>query len=104
MSVHQDAHTPHNDDVKAGVWAQVRPGSGIRGQQLIQMCCSEPLQMCSLTCSPQCLLFSKRLIRSSELERLHAVNDAEVERLVERWTSDECFDAIMSFFQNKSKL
>lgn len=53
---------------------------------------------------PQCLLFSKRLIRSTEMERLHAVNDAEVERLVERWTSDECFNAIMSFFQNKSKL
>ncbi|XP_056868753.1 enoyl-CoA delta isomerase 2, mitochondrial isoform X1 [Takifugu flavidus] len=53
---------------------------------------------------PNCLLFSKRLIRSTETERLHAVNDAEVERLVERWTSDECFNAIMSFFQNKSKL
>lgn len=49
-------------------------------------------------------MFSKRLIRSTEMERLHAVNDAEVELLVERWTSDECFNAIMSFFQNKSKL
>lgn len=52
----------------------------------------------------QSLLFSKVLIRSAEKERLHAVNDAEVERLVERWTSDECFNAIASFFQNKSKL
>lgn len=59
---------------------------------------------CSLPAFSQCLLFSKRLIRSTETERLHAVNDAEVERLVERWTSDECFNAIMSFFQNKSKL
>lgn len=52
----------------------------------------------------QSLLFSKRLIRSPDKERLHAVNDAEVERLVERWTSDDCFNAMMSFFQNKSKL
>lgn len=50
------------------------------------------------------LAFSKQLIRSLEKEHLHAVNDAEVERLVERWTSDECFNAVMSFFQAKSKL
>ncbi|XP_049912465.1 enoyl-CoA delta isomerase 2, mitochondrial [Epinephelus moara] len=50
------------------------------------------------------LVFSKQLIRSLEKEHLHAVNDAEVERLVERWTSDECFNAVMSFFQAKSKL
>ncbi|XP_035812878.1 enoyl-CoA delta isomerase 2, mitochondrial isoform X1 [Amphiprion ocellaris] len=50
------------------------------------------------------LALSKQLIRSTEKDRLHAVNDAEVERLVERWTSDECFNAIMSFFQAKSKL
>lgn len=62
------------------------------------------LKCCSLPVFSQCLLFSKLLIRSAEKERLHAVNDAEVERLVERWTSDECFKAIMSFFQNKSKL
>ncbi|XP_049421781.1 enoyl-CoA delta isomerase 2, mitochondrial [Epinephelus fuscoguttatus] len=50
------------------------------------------------------LAFSKQLIRSLEKEHLHAVNNAEVERLVERWTSDECFSAVMSFFQAKSKL
>uniref|UniRef100_A0A7N8Y322 Enoyl-CoA delta isomerase 2 n=1 Tax=Mastacembelus armatus TaxID=205130 RepID=A0A7N8Y322_9TELE len=50
------------------------------------------------------LVLSKQLIRSVEKERLHAVNDAEVERLLERWTSDECFTAIMSFFQGKAKL
>lgn len=50
------------------------------------------------------LALSKQLIRSMEKERLHAVNDAEVERLVERWMSDECFNAVMSFFQNKAKL
>lgn len=53
---------------------------------------------------PNSLAFSKQLIRSVEKERLHAVNDAEVERLVERWTSDECFNAVMSFFQAKAKL
>lgn len=53
---------------------------------------------------PQSLALSKQLIRSIEKEHLYAVNDAEVERLMERWTSDECFNAIMSFFQAKAKL
>ncbi|XP_041824004.1 enoyl-CoA delta isomerase 2, mitochondrial isoform X2 [Melanotaenia boesemani] len=53
---------------------------------------------------PNSLALSKQLIRSMEKERLHAVNDAEVERLMERWTSDECFNAVMSFFQAKAKL
>lgn len=53
---------------------------------------------------PNSLALSKQLIRSAEKEKLHAVNDAEVERLVERWTSDECFTAIMNFFQAKAKL
>ncbi|KAI7792384.1 enoyl-CoA delta isomerase 2, mitochondrial isoform X1 [Triplophysa rosa] len=50
------------------------------------------------------LALSKQVIRGVEKEKLHAVNDAEVERLVERWLSDECMQAIMSFFQSKSKL
>uniref|UniRef100_UPI003AAA6FCA enoyl-CoA delta isomerase 2 n=1 Tax=Centroberyx gerrardi TaxID=166262 RepID=UPI003AAA6FCA len=50
------------------------------------------------------LALSKQLIRSADKERLHAVNDTEVERLVERWQSDECMNAILSFFQGKSKL
>lgn len=53
---------------------------------------------------PNSLALSKQLIRSVEKDRLHAVNDAEVERLMERWTSDECFNAVMSFFQAKAKL
>lgn len=53
---------------------------------------------------PNSLALSKQLIRSVEKDRLHAVNDAEVERLVERWTSDECFNAVMNFFQAKAKL
>ncbi|XP_040921679.1 enoyl-CoA delta isomerase 2, mitochondrial [Toxotes jaculatrix] len=50
------------------------------------------------------LAFSKQLIRSMEKERLYAVNDAEVECLIGRWMSDECFSAVMSFFQAKAKL
>ncbi|XP_030624598.1 enoyl-CoA delta isomerase 2 isoform X2 [Chanos chanos] len=50
------------------------------------------------------LALSKQLIRGMERERLHTVNDQEVERLVERWLSDECMQAIMSFFQAKAKL
>uniref|UniRef100_A0A3Q3N0X1 Enoyl-CoA delta isomerase 2 n=1 Tax=Labrus bergylta TaxID=56723 RepID=A0A3Q3N0X1_9LABR len=53
---------------------------------------------------PKSLAYSKQLIRSTDKERLHAVNDAEVERLMERWLSDECMNAIMTFFQAKAKL
>ncbi|KAM7369536.1 hypothetical protein PAMP_010853 [Pampus punctatissimus] len=53
---------------------------------------------------PNSLAFSKQLIRSVEKERLHAVNDREVELLVQCWMSDECFNAVMSFFQAKAKL
>ncbi|KAK9527377.1 hypothetical protein VZT92_013946 [Zoarces viviparus] len=53
---------------------------------------------------PKSLSLSKQLVRSVERDRLHAVNDAEVELLKERWTSDECFNAVMAFFQAKAKL
>uniref|UniRef100_W5LII7 Enoyl-CoA delta isomerase 2 n=1 Tax=Astyanax mexicanus TaxID=7994 RepID=W5LII7_ASTMX len=53
---------------------------------------------------PNSLALSKQLIRAVEKEKLHAVNVAEVERLQERWLSDECMQAIVSFFQAKSKL
>ncbi|XP_038132026.1 enoyl-CoA delta isomerase 2, mitochondrial [Cyprinodon tularosa] len=53
---------------------------------------------------PNSLALSKQLIRSVEKQRLYAVNDAEVERLMERWMSEECFNAVMSFFQAKAKL
>ncbi|CAL8294621.1 unnamed protein product [Lota lota] len=53
---------------------------------------------------PNSLALSKQLIRSVELERLRAANNAEVERLMERWQSDECMAAIMGFFQGKAKL
>ncbi|NWR14988.1 ECI2 isomerase, partial [Emberiza fucata] len=50
------------------------------------------------------LAVSKQLLRSTEKEKLHAVNSRECEVLIERWLSDECINAIVSFFQRKSKL
>ncbi|XP_051465848.1 enoyl-CoA delta isomerase 2 isoform X2 [Apus apus] len=50
------------------------------------------------------LALSKQLLRSAEKEKLHAVNSKECEVLQERWLSDECVNAIVSFFQRKSKL
>lgn len=50
------------------------------------------------------LAFSKQLIRETEKEKLHAVNVQECERLKERWLSEECMNAIISFFQKKAKL
>ncbi|XP_033104319.1 enoyl-CoA delta isomerase 2, mitochondrial-like isoform X2 [Anneissia japonica] len=47
---------------------------------------------------------SKNLIRSTEKDLLHKVNDEECTLLEERWTSDECIQAIMNFFTQKSKL
>lgn len=51
-----------------------------------------------------CLALSKQLIRSPEKQRLHTVNDTEVELLMKCWTSGECAHAIMSFFQAKARL
>lgn len=50
---------------------------------------------------PQSLQFSKTLNRSAEKALLHKVNEAECELLVERWQSQECINAIMSFFSRK---
>ncbi|NXB05005.1 ECI2 isomerase, partial [Cnemophilus loriae] len=50
------------------------------------------------------LAVSKQLLRSMDKEKLHAVNSRECEVLTERWLSDECINAIVSFFQKKSKL
>lgn len=49
----------------------------------------------------QSMRYSKQLIRGVVLKQLHDVNNAEVERLEERWTSDECMQAIMTFFQQQ---
>ncbi|NWR95215.1 ECI2 isomerase, partial [Furnarius figulus] len=50
------------------------------------------------------LAVSKQLLRNMEKEKLHAVNSKECEVLMQRWLSDECMNAIVSFFQKKSKL
>ncbi|NXJ75028.1 ECI2 isomerase, partial [Trogon melanurus] len=50
------------------------------------------------------LAVSKQLLRSLEKEKLHEVNRKECEVLKERWLSDECVNAIASFFQRRSKL
>ncbi|XP_072014091.1 enoyl-CoA delta isomerase 2-like [Amphiura filiformis] len=47
---------------------------------------------------------SKNLIREVERDTLYKVNKAECTLLVERWTSEECIQAIMAFFSEKSKL
>lgn len=50
----------------------------------------------------QSLRFSKLLMRDLERDTLYKVNKAECDRLVERWQSDECVQAIMNFFQKSS--
>nr|CAB3240673.1 enoyl-CoA delta isomerase 2, mitochondrial [Phallusia mammillata] len=49
------------------------------------------------------LLYSKALMRGPELEQLHKTNIAECDRLIERWQSDDCANAIMKFFAGKEK-
>ena len=55
----------------------------------------------SYTSAPQSLQKSKALIRSSMSQKLLAVNNEECELLEERWLSDECAAAIISFMQRK---
>ncbi|XP_078270021.1 enoyl-CoA delta isomerase 2 [Rhinoraja longicauda] len=50
------------------------------------------------------LIYSKQLIRGVDKEMLHTVNAQECDRLMERWLSADCLNAIMSFFQRKSNL
>ncbi|XP_066481578.1 enoyl-CoA delta isomerase 2-like isoform X2 [Tiliqua scincoides] len=47
---------------------------------------------------------SKQLIRSVEKDILHAVNSRECHQLLESYISNECKNAIASFFKKKSKL
>jgi len=48
------------------------------------------------------LVFSKELVRGREAALLHEVNLKECERLEERWTSEDCMNAIMKFFSARS--
>lgn len=47
------------------------------------------------------MIHAKALIRADLTSRLHETNKAECARLMERWTSQECMQAIMAFFQRK---
>ncbi|KAK2166112.1 hypothetical protein NP493_1339g00023 [Ridgeia piscesae] len=49
----------------------------------------------------QSLRLSKQLLRAPERDILHETNRREAALLAERWQSDECFNAIMKFFQSK---
>jgi len=49
------------------------------------------------------IVFSKELVRGRERDLLHKVNLAECDRLLERWQSEDCMNAIMKFFSRKSK-
>ncbi|KAM3840371.1 enoyl-CoA delta isomerase 2 isoform 2-T3 [Vipera latastei] len=50
------------------------------------------------------LAVSKQLIRNMEKEKLYKANSLECECLIERWLSEECMNAVMSFLQKKSNL
>lgn len=52
----------------------------------------------------QSLLYSKAVNRNMEKALLHKVNDVECNNLVERWQSEDCINAITSFFNRKSQL
>ena len=43
-------------------------------------------------------------MRDVHKEALHAANKRECELLTERWTSEDCIQAIMSFFAKKAKM
>uniref|UniRef100_H2YAS2 ACB domain-containing protein n=1 Tax=Ciona savignyi TaxID=51511 RepID=H2YAS2_CIOSA len=49
------------------------------------------------------LVYSKELMRNHEIDILHKTNEAECDRLVERWPSEDCINAVMKFFQEKNK-
>ena len=52
---------------------------------------------------PQSLVYGKELTRTIDRDLLHKVNQMECDRLLERWQSEDCMEAIMKFFSKKSK-
>ncbi|GIY90290.1 enoyl-CoA delta isomerase 2 [Caerostris extrusa] len=54
--------------------------------------------------SKNSMIYAKELSRNMERSLLHKVNEDECNRLVERWQSPDCMEALMRFFQRKSKL
>lgn len=51
----------------------------------------------------QSLVHSKELSRQFDRELLHKVNAAECDRLLERWQSSDCMEAVMKFFSKNAK-
>lgn len=49
------------------------------------------------------LVHSKELSRQFDRELLHKVNAAECDRLLERWQSSDCMEAVMKFFSKNAK-
>lgn len=47
---------------------------------------------------------SRKLIRETQRQLLHKVNETECELLEGRWQSQECMNAVMNFFSKKSKI
>ena len=50
------------------------------------------------------ILESNALMRRWNKKELHKVNIEECQLLVRRWQSDECMNAVLSFFERKAKL
>jgi len=50
---------------------------------------------------PLSLVYGKRLVRDVDREALKQANKAECSRLIERWLSDECRDAVMAFLSRR---
>lgn len=53
---------------------------------------------------PNAMRIAKQVIRSSEKEKLHAVNAEECRILEERVLSEECINAVLNFFSRKARL
>ena len=53
---------------------------------------------------PNAMRISKQIIRNGEKEKLQVVSAEESSVLRERWLSDECMNAIVSFLSRKAKL
>jgi len=49
------------------------------------------------------LIYTKALQRDMDRDILHRVNTAECDRLLERWQSDDCMEAVMNFFRRARK-
>ncbi|XP_046853987.1 enoyl-CoA delta isomerase 2-like [Xenia sp. Carnegie-2017] len=52
---------------------------------------------------PKSLSLSKKLCRSADLKKLHDVNTKECELFAQRWLSEECAQAVMTFYNAYEK-